>query len=339
MKDRMQELKHGKETAEEEDEVAVGMEKGFMDEFFEQVEEIRGFIESLAEKVEEVKRKHSAILASPNPDEKTKGELEDLMADIKKLANKVRSKLKSIQQTIEQEEGQNRSSADLRIRKTQHSTLSRKFVEVMSEYNTTQSDYRERCKGRIQRQLEITGRNTTNEELESMLESDNPAIFTSGIIMDNITEQAMNEIETRHTEIIKLENSIRELHDMFMDMAMLVESQGELVNNIERRVLEAQEYVEQAKENIPKCKKFKKTSRRVRCKMHTLYKLTHYFSFFPFFLSPSLLPLLSPSHSPIIPPLSLTSSQSVSTPPSPPASTSVSLFLLLSACFPHLLCN
>ncbi|XP_030008508.1 syntaxin-1A isoform X1 [Sphaeramia orbicularis] len=225
MKDRMQEFRHGKETTEEEDEVAVGMEKGFMDEFFEQVEEIRGFIESLAEKVEEVKRKHSAILASPNPDEKTKAELEDLMADIKKLANKVRSKLKSIQQTIEQEEGQNRSSADLRIRKTQHSTLSRKFVEVMSEYNTTQSDYRERCKGRIQRQLEITGRNTTNEELESMLESDNPAIFTSGIIMDNITQQAMNEIETRHNEIIKLENSIRELHDMFMDMAMLVESQ------------------------------------------------------------------------------------------------------------------
>ncbi|XP_024000359.2 syntaxin-1A [Salvelinus sp. IW2-2015] len=96
----------------------------------------------------------------------------------------------------------------------------------MSEYNATQSDYRERCKGRIQRQLEITGRNTTNEELESMLESDNPAIFTSGIVMDsNITQQAMNEIETRHTEIIKLENSIRELHDMFMDMAMLVESQ------------------------------------------------------------------------------------------------------------------
>jgi len=46
------------------------------------------------------------------------------------------------------------------------------------------------------------------------------------IIMDcNITEQAMNEIETQHNEIIKLENNIRELHDMFMDMAMLVESQ------------------------------------------------------------------------------------------------------------------
>lgn len=34
-----------------------------------QVEEIKGFIDSLAEKVEEVKINHSAILASPNPDE------------------------------------------------------------------------------------------------------------------------------------------------------------------------------------------------------------------------------------------------------------------------------
>uniref|UniRef100_A0A8C3BY43 Syntaxin N-terminal domain-containing protein n=1 Tax=Cairina moschata TaxID=8855 RepID=A0A8C3BY43_CAIMO len=86
----------------------------------------------------------------------TKQELEDLTADIKKTANKVRSKLKAIEQSIEQEEGLNRSSADLRIRKTQHSTLSRKFVEVMTEYNATQSKYRDRCKDRIQRQLEIS---------------------------------------------------------------------------------------------------------------------------------------------------------------------------------------
>lgn len=78
------------------------------------------------------------------------------MADIKKTANKVRGKLKGIEQNIEQEEQAHKSSADLRIRKTQHSTLSRKFVEVMTEYNRTQTDYRERCKGRIQRQLEIS---------------------------------------------------------------------------------------------------------------------------------------------------------------------------------------
>ncbi|GCB59909.1 hypothetical protein scyTo_0011019, partial [Scyliorhinus torazame] len=97
------------------------------------------------------------------------------------------------------------------------------------------------------------GRTTTNEELEDMLESGNPAIFTSGIIMDsNITKQALNEIETRHHEIIKLENCIRELHDMFMDMAMLVESQGDVVNSIEQNVTNAEDYVGQAKNSTKK---------------------------------------------------------------------------------------
>uniref|UniRef100_A0A672SSX4 Syntaxin 1B n=1 Tax=Sinocyclocheilus grahami TaxID=75366 RepID=A0A672SSX4_SINGR len=148
-------LSQAKDSDDDEEVVHVDRDH-FMDEFFEQVEEIRGCIEKLSEDVEQVKKQHSAILAAPNPDEKTKQELEDLTADIKKTANKVRSKLKAIEQSIEQEEGLNRSSADLRIRKTQ-------------------------------------------------------------IKMDSqMTKQALNEIETRHTEIIKLENIILKFHLLFL---------------------------------------------------------------------------------------------------------------------------
>jgi t-SNARE complex subunit (syntaxin) len=35
-------------------------------------------------------------------------------------------------------------------------------------------------------------------------------------------KQTLADIEARHNDIIKLETSIRELHDMFMDMAMLI---------------------------------------------------------------------------------------------------------------------
>jgi t-SNARE complex subunit (syntaxin) len=61
-----------------------------------------------------------------------------------------------MEQNIEQLEQTSMMSADFRIRKTQHSMLSQKFVEVMTDYNKTQTDYRERCKARIQRQLEIS---------------------------------------------------------------------------------------------------------------------------------------------------------------------------------------
>ncbi|XP_053983531.1 syntaxin-1A isoform X1 [Hylaeus volcanicus] len=257
-------------TQSDEDDVAddvsvnVGGQDDFMTEFFAEVEEIREMIDRIQTNVEDVKKKHSAILSAPQTDEKVKMELEDLMSDIKKTANKVRAKLKVIEQNIEQEEHTNKSSADLRIRKTQHSTLSRKFVEVMTEYNRTQTDYRERCKGRIQRQLEITGRTTTNEELEEMLEQGNPAVFTQGIIMETQqAKQTLADIEARHADIIKLENSIRELHDMFMDMAMLVESQGEMIDRIEYHVEHAVDYVQTATQDTKKALKYQSKARRV----------------------------------------------------------------------------
>ncbi|XP_074257624.1 syntaxin-3 isoform X1 [Saimiri boliviensis] len=225
MKDRLEQLKAKQLTQDDDtDEVEIAIDNtAFMDEFFSEIEETRLNIDKISEHVEEAKKLYSIILSAPIPEPKTKDDLEQLTTEIKKRANNVRNKLKSMEKHIEEDEV--RSSADLRIRKSQHSVLSRKFVEVMTKYNEAQVDFRERSKGRIQRQLEITGKKTTDEELEEMLESGNPAIFTSGIIDSQISKQALSEIEGRHKDIVRLESSIKELHDMFMDIAMLVENQ------------------------------------------------------------------------------------------------------------------
>jgi len=234
-----------------------------MDEFFEQVEEIREMVSKIQENVDAVKKKQSEILSAPQQDEKMKEELEELMLDIKRTTNKVRSKLKVIQDNIAQEELTDKCSADLRIRKTQHATLSRKVVEVMTDYNACQISYRDRCKGKIKRHLEITGRVTTDDELEDMLEQGNAAIFTQGIMTDTQqAKQSLADIEARHEDIMKLEKSIRELHDMFMDMAMLVESQGEMIDRIEYNVEQAVDYVEAAKQDTKKAVKYISKARR-----------------------------------------------------------------------------
>jgi len=38
-------------------------------------------------------------------------------------------------------------------------------------------------------------------------------------------KQTLADIKARHADIIKLESSIRELHNLFVDIAILVESQ------------------------------------------------------------------------------------------------------------------
>jgi t-SNARE complex subunit (syntaxin) len=67
----------------------------FMSDFFAHIDSLRINIDKISELVDEVKRLHSTILAAPQADDRTKEELEEKMADIKKLANDVRQKLKS----------------------------------------------------------------------------------------------------------------------------------------------------------------------------------------------------------------------------------------------------
>ena len=44
-------------------------------------------------------------------------------------------------------------------------------------------------------------------------------------------KQSLADIEARHGDIMKLEKSIRELHDMFIDMAALVQTQVKYKTN------------------------------------------------------------------------------------------------------------
>lgn len=261
MKDRLEQLKAKQDADDDTEELEIAVDNtAFMDEFFSEIEETRQNIDKISENVEEAKKLYSIILSAPIPEQKTKDDLEQLTAEIKKMANSVRNKLKSMERNIEQDEA--RSSADLRIRKSQHSVLSRKFVDVMTKYNEAQVDFRERSKGRIQRQLEITGKNTTDEELEEMLESGNPSIFTSGIMDSQISKQALSEIEGRHKDIVRLESSIKELHDMFVDIAMLVENQGGLLDNVEQHVMHTAEHVEQANQQTKKALQYQGQARK-----------------------------------------------------------------------------
>ncbi|KAJ7988465.1 hypothetical protein DPEC_G00323840 [Dallia pectoralis] len=266
MRDRLADLpKNGDNNPfNVDDDVNIPMDNNsHRDEFLKQVEEVRRLIHKISSQVEEVVKKHSAILAAPKPEERTKDELEQLTNEIKSNANTVRAKLKAMQNRVPEDENANTASVDQRIQNNQQTNLMRWFVDVMTGYNETQLSFREKCKGRIQRQLEITGKLTTDEELEEILQSGNPAIFTCDLISDSqITRQALNEIESRHEDIIRLESSIRELHEMFVDMAMLVESQGEMINNIEKNVSSAAEYVGMASVKTKQAVRYQKAARR-----------------------------------------------------------------------------
>lgn len=257
---------HFEEYVPDEADIEGDEEAEQLEGFFGTIDDISKAISQISIDVEQIKHNHSVILASVKNQE-AKDENNTLMNDVKKLSKKVHAGLKRLKVEIEEEEGgQFRNTADFRIRKAQYATLSRKFRDVMGDYNQVQEDYRDKSKDRIQRQLKYTGKAVTEDQVEEMLESDNPAIFTQDILIDTAQKrQALNEVEARHVEIMQLEANIRELHEMFYDMALLVDEQGELIDRIEHNVESAAIHVDRGRKEVRTAVHFQKKNRKLKC--------------------------------------------------------------------------
>lgn len=256
MRDRTKELGNTANASDEDEESTAlmikpgsgtsGKEEKENEAFFRKVQEIREGLETFKRKVSELENKQKTVLGVALPEDSMKKELQSHREDIKGMASQIQKKLKSIEPK-KPDSDDKYISVQARMQRGQHAILSREFLELMGHCNTIQTQYRDRNVERIQRQLKITGNNVTDEELESMLESGQTDVFTQNILNDaKATRQALNEIESRHDEIIKLEKSIKELHDMFNYLAMEVQAQGEMVNRIEENIKMSHNYVEKA---------------------------------------------------------------------------------------------
>ncbi|XP_074546625.1 syntaxin-2-like isoform X2 [Halichoeres trimaculatus] len=235
-----------------------------IEDFFKKVGEVRSLIETISSQVEEVERRHGAILSGSDHDKKSKKELERLNNETKKNANLVRAMLKSMQKDFLEDDTRTRASVIHRIHQNQISHLTRWFADVIRGYHKAQICFKEKCKAKIQRQLEIVNKRTTDEELEEMLHRDNLTIFISDINSNaQVSSQALSEIESRHQDILCLESSIKELHEVFADTAMLLENQGELINNIEKNVMSAAEFVDESKNKTDEALTYKKNPYKI----------------------------------------------------------------------------
>ncbi|XP_041815072.1 syntaxin-11-like [Chelmon rostratus] len=168
---------------------------------------------------------------------------------------------------LEVKEGPN--STVSRIGRVQYDTLTHAFHAAMSDYNKAEEMQRNTCRGRIQRQASILGTEITDEQLDEMVHKGgegwnelSQSLQTRGA---RSSRWAMCEIQGRHRELVELEARLKEVHDLFLQMAMLVEQQGSMLNNIEANVCATQEYVEKINVHIKKALKYKRKNPFLQC--------------------------------------------------------------------------
>ncbi|PWZ34573.1 Syntaxin-132 [Zea mays] len=75
----------------------------------------------------------------------------------------------------------------------------------------------------------------------------------------------LQEIQERHDTVKEIERKLLDLQQIFLDLAVLVEAQGEMLDNIETQVTGAAEHIQTGTNLLQKAKKLQKNTRKWTC--------------------------------------------------------------------------
>ncbi|XP_059212015.1 syntaxin-11-like [Centropristis striata] len=224
---------------------------------FTQSQDIHREVQLIRLEVKRLREQNSRMLQGVTTMSTIKRDSNAIGADIKSRAEGVLARLQDMEGTahkLEEEHGAN--SAVTRIARTQYASLSNTFRDAMFDYNEAEMSHRGNCKAQIQRQMEIVGREVTGEEVEEMIEKGQWNIFNDNIMAEGKTARsALSQIEKRHQELIDLETRIQGIHEIFLDIAMLVEEQGPMLNEIQTNVQKTDEGIQEALVKLGRAKR------------------------------------------------------------------------------------
>jgi len=123
----------------------------------------------------------------------------------------------------------------------------------MKEYQNAQQSYKATVQKKAMQTIKYFKDDVTIEEVEQMIKSEGgrKELFEQNILQGGVNKnikQTYTKAAGKYQDILALEQSVTELHQMFMDFALLTEQQGELIDQIEFNVKSAIDYVEEGNE-------------------------------------------------------------------------------------------
>ncbi|KAF4082435.1 hypothetical protein AMELA_G00151700 [Ameiurus melas] len=255
---------------------AVIFDNNEMDTVFDKAQDIRREIQLIHLDVKRLREQNTRILSEPTRTSTIKRDSNAIAADIKSRGEDLVKRLREMDshaKELEEEHGIN--SAVARIARTQYAGLSNSFRNVMMEYNEAEMNHKETCKMHIQRQMEIVGREVTGDEIEEMLENGQWNIFSDNILTEGKTARsALSQIESRHRDLLELENRLKSIHEVFLDVAMLVEDQGPMIDYIFTNVQKTDAKLDEVMIKLEQAKRHDKNNpfKKMFCSCFPCYK-------------------------------------------------------------------
>jgi len=233
-----------------------------LNEFFSKVEEIKEVMAQITENISTMKGLYSKLLTATSTEDaqELRKEVGEVRAATDKIAQQMRKKMRDMRKENDEfEKSHNNDPSLVKIRSNMHGTLVRKFLDLMQEYQAMLTKYDKKFRDKAYKEVQIVAPDASPEDIDEVLESGGEeAIFQKHIMEDRKhakAKQTLDYLKEKHNDLLALEKSITELNQLFMDMAILVETQGDLIDQIEFSVMNSKAFTEKAVETLQQTEK------------------------------------------------------------------------------------
>lgn len=245
-----------------------------LDKFFEDVEAIKDELRALETLHNSLQSSHEQSKTLHNA--KSVKELRSKMDNDVSVSLKKAKFIKVRLEALDRSNAANRSlpncgpgSSSDRTRTSVVNGLRKKLSDSMNLFNDLRtrmsSEYRETVQRRY---FTVTGENPDESTVDTLISTGQSETFLQKAIQEQGRGQVIDtilEIQERHDAVKEIERNLKELHQVFMDMAVLVESQGEQLDDIENQVNRASSFVNRGTSHLQVARKHQKNTRKWAC--------------------------------------------------------------------------
>ena len=159
----------------------------------------------------------------------------------------------------------NTAKMDMRI--NLYNTYLRKFDHVITDSNAAIVAFKSVLEQIEKRQIKVVLPDMSDEKVQEIIDSGKSAeVVQQALVSDNLQE-TVRMIEERHDEILKLERQVREIFELFNDLATLVDLQQESLDVISVNISNARRKVEDAEVVLVEARRYqvKARNRKICC--------------------------------------------------------------------------
>ncbi|CAD8159120.1 unnamed protein product [Paramecium octaurelia] len=184
-------------------------------------------------------------------------ELEQIITQNQQISKQLKEAMKDIKEEVErsQREKSQEDQTETRIKIQQENALSSAVYEVLQASSQVSCQYQNGVREKIKRQARILDENATEQFLDEICNDPQKATqLLQGKLYGEAPSvrltNAVSDIQEKYKDIQQLEKSVQLVRQLWQDLAILVETQGQSTNNIEISLTSAKSYINRAKDEL-----------------------------------------------------------------------------------------